>query len=210
MLRGIAREFLLSGHVDANTISVAELRKLAWDELRRRQHAGEVIYESLVVDHTASILADAREHAKQGNTEYAFVFYALYVEHILNSAIRDRAFQLKLNEREAIDLMKRSLHEKTGLTWKLLFDEEFPPVIASDIRALASDRNAFAHYKWKPDGRDEMAVNDVKRETEQSLQTAERAAVALRSYVDARIADPDSEISEWINRPASNRAKDSQ
>lgn len=39
--------------------------------------------------------------------------------------------------------------EKTGLTWKLVLNDDFPSDLAGLIRNVANRRNAFVHYKWQ-------------------------------------------------------------
>ncbi|KQR22537.1 hypothetical protein ASF79_09925 [Agreia sp. Leaf335] len=198
VIRGIAREMILSGEVEVG-VSREELSKAAWRRLIELRETGEFSF-SMVVDHTDTILQDARKYVDEGKLEYDFVFYGLYLEHLLNRAIRDRAFQIGLSEAETMEVMKKSLHDKTGVIWLLMFDEQFPESLAADIRATAAERNAFIHYKWKPDPTTDMLYDEIKRLEERSVATAERAALALLDYVDALVIPPDSESFSWLTR----------
>jgi len=199
VLRSLAREIVLRGDADPATVTDAELRELAERELVAVFRAGEVDF-GLVIDHSDTILRDARRHVDERRFEYAFVYYGLYVEHLLNRAIRDRAVQIDLAESETVDVMKKSIHEKTGLTWRLLFGERMPEAIAADIRELTARRNAFMHYKWKPDPTADMLHDEIEQRTTASIATAERAAEALRAYTDALIAPPESDVFDWLTR----------
>jgi hypothetical protein len=199
VLRDRAREIVLRGEVDAASIALDELRELAHREIAEALESGDLKIE-LTIDHSDAILRDARRHADEGHTEYAFVFYGLYVEHLLNRAIRDRAIQLELSESETVEVMKKSLHDKTGISWRLLFGERMPEAIVADIRRLAERRNAFMHYKWKPDPTADMMHEDIQRESAEAVATAERAAEALRAYTDRLVAPPESDAFAWLTR----------
>lgn len=197
VVKGIAREMVLSGEADPQKLTVDELRQLAEKELFRRRGAGELDLV-MTVDHSQSILEDARRFAADGKREYAFVFYALFVEHILNRAVLDRTVELRLAKDESISLMRKSMNDKTGVIWHLLFGEQFPEELSRSIRLLAERRNAFMHYKWGPDPEGDMSPESLRSSHESALQAAEETAVGVEAYVDQLIfAAP--HISGWLS-----------
>jgi hypothetical protein len=196
-LRAIAHGIILRGEVDPVTVTEQQLRGLAHDELVEAVESGMMRFE-ITIDHSDAILRDARKYAEEGKIEYAFVFYGLYIEHLLNRSIRDRAVQIGLSEGETIDVMKRSLHEKTGLTWKLMFGERMPERVIADIRDVGGRRNAFMHYKWGPEPTAHQLPDEIRREKELAIATAERATESLRAYTDQLVAPPESEIFAWL------------
>ncbi|MFC4138306.1 MULTISPECIES: hypothetical protein [unclassified Microbacterium] len=197
LLRGIARNMILRGAVDAATISLDELRTLAWQEFVDLRDTGELSLEA-ATDYSASILEDARKFAADGKVEYAFVFYGLYLEHLLNWAVRDGGIRCSLTKPEAIEIMKKSIYDKTGVMWVLLFGEPMPEELARDIRAVANLRNQFTHYKWAPDPDLYRTHDEVERQEREALGTAERAAEGLRRYIDELIAPAESDVFEWL------------
>jgi len=199
-LRAAARDLILAGEVDPTAVSLEELRALAKADLAESLENDDLQFE-MVVDYTDSTLHEARTFVDNGRYEFGFVFYGLHIEHLLNRAIRDRSKQLALSESETVELMKRSLYDKTGLTWKLLFGSDMPLEIAQEIRDTAQRRNQFAHYKWQPNPDQHMPHDLRKSEIERATQAAERGAAQLKEYVDSLVADAATEIHDWINGP---------
>lgn len=196
ILRSLARTMILRGDVDA-TISASELRTLAWREFVDLREAG-LLQSVPVVDHSNTVLEDARRFAADGKLEYAFVFYGLHLEHRLNRAIREGGVRRSLTEAESVELMKRSIYDKTGVLWILLFDERMPDDLSRDIRAVANVRNQFTHYKWVPDPSFEMTSVANRQKEEAILETAERAVRGLQRYADELIVPSDSDAFSWL------------
>lgn len=199
MLRSIGRDMILHGEVDVATTTVEELRERAYRKLAALHKSGNFTFQ-MTVDHSDTILQDARRYASEDNVEYAFVFYGLAVEHMLNRAIRDRSFQIALTEDETIEVMRKSIHHKTGKGWTVLFGQSMPEGIVVGIRELAARRNEFMHYKWIPDPTVDMLPVDVKRQTAEAIEGAENAASSLREYIDQLLVPQDGEVFEWITR----------
>lgn len=206
MTRSVAREMVLTGEIDATTVSEDELKALAWERLKDIVTTTQVEFET-VVDHSESILSDARGHVSQHKLEYAFVFYGLYIEHLLNRAIRDRGCQLQLSEGEVVDIMKRSIHEKTGVTWLLIFGQRMPQQLIDDIKATTSARNSFAHYKWKPSGDDSLPMDEILRREDVAVARAERAVSELLPYIDNLTFPPESDAHSWLTGSSRGRGE---
>lgn len=173
-LSEIARRMVLTGEVDPAVTSPSDVYGLAMSRLSEHFEAGAGF--TFTIDHRSSTLEYARNFSLEGRDDYSLVFYGLYIEHTVNLAIRDRAIQLGLTENEAIDLMRRSLPEKTGLTWKRLFDEDFPQQLRADIVTVANRRNAFAHYEWQNDTSLKLLPAAVAARRKTAFDAAERAA----------------------------------
>ncbi|MFK3835255.1 hypothetical protein [Microbacterium sp. NPDC087868] len=198
ILRSAARLIILRGDVDAATVTLDELRTLAWREFRTHWASG-TFQVAPVVDHSSTILEDARRFAADGNLEYAFVFYGLHLEHLLNRSIRDGGVRRSLSEAETIEVMKRSIYDKTGTLWLLLFEERMPEELSRDIRAVANVRNQFAHYKWTPEQSFELSPDESESRAAAALETAERAALGLQRYADELILPAESEAFDWLS-----------
>jgi hypothetical protein len=202
VLRDLAREMVLRGEIVPESVTAEELKSLAQDRLRKIVESGN--YDvALVVDHSESILADARRYADERKVEYAFVFYGLYIEHTLNRAIRDRAFQLNFSEKETIEIMRKPIPDKIGVTWTLLFGSRLPDSLRKDIRSVTERRNSFIHYKWQPDPTADMLPGDLKRKESMAFDAAERASVELTRRVNQLVALEGSDIDGWLHSPTS-------
>lgn len=199
VLKAIANDMVLTGEVDPLRITLDELRTLALERLQ--VHLEDGVEIGMVIDHSSTILAEARSYASDGKEEFAFVFYGLFVEHVLNRAIRDRCVQLGLSEREALDLMRRSVPDKTGLTWRLLFGEDFPASLSSDIKFISERRNSFAHYKWQDHPETHLLPHEIRARREEAKATAERAATTLEKYLRQFFATDEDAIDRWLNGP---------
>ncbi|PPG02674.1 hypothetical protein C5E06_09480 [Pseudoclavibacter sp. RFBI5] len=198
VIKGIARSMVIQGEVDLDAVSGQDLLDLAKRRLVELVRSGDVDF-TMILDHTENILTDARTHAENGKDEYAFVFYALYYEHILNRAIRERAIQLDLSEKEGLELMRRGMPEKLGLTWKLLFGAKFPEELRADILATSRRRNSFIHYKWHADPTLESNLEAEEARRSKSLAAAERAAVDLTDHLNRLLVSPDGDIGKWLH-----------
>lgn len=202
ILRSVARTMILRGDVDAATVPLDELRSLAWHEFKALRTAGA--FQTVpVVDHSSTILEDARKFATDGNLEYAFVFYGLHLEHRLNRAIRDGGIRRSLSEAETVEIMKRSIYDKTGFLWLLLFEERMPEDLSRDIRAVANVRNQFAHYKWTPEQSFELSHDESEKKAVAALETAERAVLGLQCYADELIVPAGSDAFSWLTTTSS-------
>ena len=195
-LTEIARRMVLTGEVDPAVTNPSDVRALAMSRLREHFEAGAGF--AFTTDHRSSMLEHARSFSLEGRDEYSLVFYGLYIEHTLNLAIRDRAIQLGLAENEAVDLMRRSLPEKTGLTWKRLFDEDFPQQLRADIVTVANRRNAFAHYKWQNDTTLKLLPAAVAARRKTAFEAAERAAVELDAYRARLFGVNGVDLDDWF------------
>ncbi len=196
VLRAVARDIVLRGEVDGSAVSPEDLRNRARHELL--EYVGEGHEFEIVRDQTETILLEARRYAEDDKIDLAFVFYGLFVEHLLNRAIRDRAQQLELSEGETIELLKKSVYDKTGLTWRLLFGANMPERIVADIREIAKKRNAFAHFKWTAEPMALMSHAQITREAEKAVRLAERCAETLHAYIDTLIVAAGSPASAWL------------
>jgi hypothetical protein len=196
-LSEIARRMVLTGEVDPTVTSPSDVHGLAMERLREHFEGGAGF--TFTIDHRSSTLEHARSFFLEGRDEYSLVFHGLYIEHTLNLAIRDRAIQLGLAENEAVDLMRRSLHDKTGLTWKLLFDESFPQQLRTDIETVANRRNAFAHYKWQNDPTTKLLPAEVAARRTTAFDAAERAAVELDAYRTRLFGVNGVDLDDWFH-----------
>lgn len=106
----------------------------------------------IVVDHRDDILSQANYFLASKKYEYSKVFYAMYFEHTLNGLIENECQRRKIDDKTKSDII-RSVDIYGKLTWipKLLGFKSFNATHLKTIKGLCDDRNAFVHYKWKPE-----------------------------------------------------------
>ncbi|MCK4265267.1 hypothetical protein KAW80_02825 [Candidatus Babeliales bacterium] len=123
----------------------------------------------MIVDHKESLLEIADQFKKNDNINFAKVFYAMFFEHAINSVIDIITCREKWTENLKLKLLKKnSLEEK--LTWvlELLHLPQFNEKYLNIVKNLVADRNAFVHYKYKPDLDIHLTVDQLNKKEEKT------------------------------------------
>ena len=140
---------------------------------------------NIVLDHTPNLLRQARAF-RRSNNELACLFYALWIEHKLNSMIHTLASRKGFHEKEVERLLRESSC-RAKCSWILrLFD--IKSIHASHMNAinkLMELRNSFVHYKWKPQNDQtskevQLVLNSIEK-TVRYLHYFERKHLAIMS-----------------------------
>ncbi|MBK9386029.1 MAG: hypothetical protein IPN34_14555 [Planctomycetes bacterium] len=141
------------------------------------------------IDHTGSILADAQAEHSRGRLERAALLYATWFEHWTNGVVSSILQRKSLSEESTIAIIRKTqLDDK--LSW-LLEVLELPPISTAHrnrIRQCAEVRNAFVHYKWKPNSfLDEQREGEDRAKVNSLLEEAEETVAYLESYRDIHV-----------------------
>lgn len=195
VVREIAMEMIESGQIDPQTSTVAEVEQ----EATRRAHellASDEFELKVVITHEDDLLNTARDYVRNGRHSYALMFYATYFEHVLNRLMMQKASAVELEDNDSLDLVRKSISDKTGAVWRLLFGSPFPAPLRHAINEIAAVRNAFVHYKWQPIP-DEKPSETEAREAHQ-VEMAEFIVSGLEALSVAVGPKVPAEIYEWL------------
>ena len=131
----------------------------------------------LRTDYTESLLRQARSYRRERSRELACLFYATWIEHTLNGFISSLARRMDFADNEITDIIRETSY-KAKMSWMLrLFGRDsFNNSHINLIVKLMEVRNAFVHYKWKPES------NQVRKETEALLSRIERTVKYIQEY----------------------------
>jgi hypothetical protein len=140
-----------------------------------------------IVDHRDRIIEYANRFTDDGEYELALVFYALYFEHTLNVLIQRQLDWLQKGP-EVTKGALRSVTFENKLGWFLdLIDlPALNPKYAKAMLQIASERNAFVHYKWQPFP-ETAAEKDRARLRLQALVASARKSVSYLKRYEARL-----------------------
>jgi hypothetical protein len=131
------------------------------------------------VDFRSKLIRQARKLRKAKRVEEAVLYYAIWIEHMLNSMIAGI-----LRRRQTSDGWIRDFIKETGLRSKYAFViitlcERSPSRRqANAIREIADRRNQFVHYKWLY--YEESEDKKLEKSYERALTLAENVARHLR------------------------------
>ncbi len=115
------------------------------------------------IDHTENLRQLGKKFEDKGDVWIAVLFYATWVEHVLNEIISVGISRMGGND----DLTKQvirdvQLNAKLGWLMPLLGYREIAAQHAECLRKLAEYRNQFVHYKWiYMDVDEKSSPNDV-------------------------------------------------
>lgn len=137
-----------------------------------------------VVDHTETILSTAKEYSKKENYDYAKMFYALFFEHSTNGLINSECTKRKISRVFINEILRLELKQK--LTWllELLKLPKYRSNNLITIKKLFDERNAFVHYKYKPEPGDIVAnVEKEKEGNEKQIEDIKKVVEYHKTYI---------------------------
>ena len=133
-----------------------------------------------VVDHREEILKVAESEVKKGRNGLAISLYATSVEHTLNRIIHLACVAKKIDSKTQSEIL-RSVNINGKCTW--LFRLLDIPAIKADylkiILNISDERNAYLHYKWKPDI-DMDKIPDLEKEEKINKEKIKRAKLLIK------------------------------
>jgi HEPN domain-containing protein len=144
----VVRSLINEGIIDPKDKTGTQLLKEAEDYVSNLKDEDWVF----IIDHTGGLLKQARLYYKEDNKELACLFYALYIEHQLNSFIVTLAKRKNLSTKDIESLIRDSSY-RAKCSWLLrIFDvKAIDAVHTNRIVKLMELRNSYVHYKWKPE-----------------------------------------------------------
>lgn len=138
--------------------------------------------------YTDDLLEQARDFVRAERWEFAIMFYATWIEHSLNSLFADAFRSTGHSEEETDDFIRaNSIWKKTSSAWSSVFGDSvrLSDELVSNIRQVATNRNAFAHYKW----RSSLLTDEIElHEQSNALVSAAELCVTELGEVGARHA----------------------
>ncbi len=138
---------------------------------------------AIVIDHTVSLITEARRHGRERRFAMANLFYATYIEHCLNDMLSTVAKWRKMKSAD-IRNMLRVTNIEAKATWLLAVfgAKPIPESQLQTIRLILEARNAFVHYKWTPETQprsgEVMETRNLKR-AERAIRYLNRRATRL-------------------------------
>jgi len=125
------------------------------------------------IDFRSGLLRQARRLRKNKKREEAVLYYATWIEHMLNSMVAAIFRRRKLPDDWIRDFIKESgLKAKYAFVIIILSDKRPSKQQAVSIREVADRRNQFVHYKWLY--YQEEKGDELKKSYERALVQAEK------------------------------------
>lgn len=139
----------------------------------------------IVVDHRETLLNVAEREFKAGHNDFSIALFATYIEHSLNRLIHLECERKKLDNKTCTEIIK-SVGIIGKCTWllKLLGLQPFRQEYLKIIFKITEERNAYIHYKWKPE-RDTDEVSNTaeqERKEEEKYKEIKKLMKYLKSY----------------------------
>ncbi|QJW97761.1 hypothetical protein [Frigoriglobus tundricola] len=181
--RAVAKDAIRSGLVDPKGKTDEQLRS----ELRECiQNDYLERLGGIIIDHTDSLLRQARTFCRAGKLYYACLMYATWAEHWLNGLITTAGQRRGLPDDEITQII-RDTPLRAKLTW-LLSLPSLPRIAARHrnlIVHLMDLRNGFVHYKWQ--GKDDTAQDQERAGVKWSVANFESTVKYILSYEERKI-----------------------
>lgn len=119
------------------------LRKIILDN----KHLADEIEYSCELE--TDFIISAREALKKGNFSVFIVLISTAIEHKLNFFFLN-SLAMELSQDEIKEVLRNSVHTKTGWLFALVTGNPMPEKLKERIRQLFSVRNFIVHYKYSP------------------------------------------------------------
>lgn len=139
----------------------------------------EEMCEYRTIDHSETLLEEARKFKKASKYEIACTLYATWFEHWINFIIKTQLCRLNIADEEAIALIRDvNIKTKYGLILNLIKLPEIPKIHKQSIAKISELRNGFVHYKYKPLNMD----HDPSTDFTAAIKNTEKAIKYLQNY----------------------------
>jgi len=173
MLDKIIQSFIKQGLL---TVTDLEDQDELWKKIKQLNEEREYL---AVIEYKDNLISNARKFYKSGEVDNAKFLYATLFEHTMNEIINESCIRKNIIKKE-INTIIRAVNLEGKLTWltRLL---EIPQVSIKHkkiIMKLASDRNAYIHYKYNPESNDE--IEDYKEKEE--IAQIEKTVIYFKKY----------------------------
>jgi hypothetical protein len=146
IVRGMLEGAVAHGQIDPEGKSEHEITREFAALILQVAESGRFLF---AVDHTSSLRDFGKKFEKEGLPWLASVFYAMWVEHILNDLVSVAV--VRRGESDAVTkqiIRDVSVQGKFAWLLPLLGYARFSPAHAARLGKLTDYRNQFVHYKW--------------------------------------------------------------
>lgn len=134
------------GLVNTTGKSEAQLQQEFIDIFSSDHHESHFLF---AIDHTPTLRKLGRKFQNSGQVGLAAMFYATWVEHVLNDLITISVSRRGWSDERAKQIIRdSSIHAKMSWLLPLLGHPEIPKTLTTRLGKLAEMRNQFVHYKW--------------------------------------------------------------
>lgn len=178
--KGLTESFYASGVFDDEDIKD---RKSLASAMKRVLDNGGI--DGMVIDHTESLLSVAKNYKRNGEFDYARIFYATFFEHQINDLIHLYCLKKNIINKTQTTIIQ-SVNIWGKFTWLLTLMEypNFNKGHLNTIKLLADSRNSFVHYKWKddPDFHETIDSEKEKRMLDIEFERIEKAIKYFKNY----------------------------
>ena len=178
------REFIADGLLEVAGKSESEIRKDFARELRRFAKQ-QTIFMS--IDHTPSLLENARYYRRRKSYEDACLFYATWFEHWINGILARKLANTGLLTRENFQVLIRgtNLRVKYECLPQLCNLPPIPAKHCSTVEIIAQLRNSYVHYKHTPGDINNWSAEDKR--WARPLTSASQSVHYLLKYEEKNI-----------------------
>ncbi|MFT3844059.1 MAG: hypothetical protein QM725_03325 [Lacibacter sp.] len=182
LAKSILPDFINSLHKEG-IISESDLsdKKIVFEKLRgyMAKNKGNINWE-IFVDHRETLIKVAETEIKKGHFEFAVALYATFIEHTLNRIVHLACSSKKIDNKIQTEII-RSVNIIGKCTWliKLL---DLPTIRQENVKTILSisdERNAYIHYKWKPET-DTDKIPDLDKEKKEEDEKIKKIKSLLR------------------------------
>ncbi len=174
---------IISPLVECGVISTEELedKQKVLEKLRHLLSKTPKIH--LITDYTESLVRTGDSFLNDGEYDNARLFHATFFEHIANSVISIGIERKSFPEKVRMEVL-RNVNLAGKLSWMLQLLElpNFNDSHRKTILNLAEKRNAYVHYKYLPDPRDDRHPSINSKELEEELRAVRRAITYAKRY----------------------------
>lgn len=133
------------------------------------------------IDHTKTLLAKARAHVRQKETEFASLYFATFFEHKINWIIVQICQKRKIRGSEIKQILREAgLRAKCTWIMALLNYEPLSSRAVKTVNDIAEIRNSFVHYKWPSEDPDSSGLQQSKDRHLSILKGAEYVVAHLK------------------------------
>ncbi|WP_147679168.1 hypothetical protein [Algibacter pacificus] len=173
-------EEIIKSHFKDGSLTFSDFKnkKIFWNKILELNKKAEY---QVIINHTNTLIKNARHFNKIGEYNNAKIFYATYFEHELNRIINELCHRKSIDKKETNNIIK-SINIIGKLTWLplLLGIPKISVKHKNIILKLADNRNAYIHYKHNPET-NQLNINQKHKEQE-DIKQIEKTITYFKKY----------------------------
>ncbi len=160
---------------------IEEIRQLALKELKKAVTDKNVKFV-VTIDHTETLLKEARINKRRGDVELSAFWYATYFEHKINFLIHLAAKRLSLTKSTSQALLRKpKLEDKCTWILEILKIRQINKNHIKAITNISEIRNRYIHYKWNYRDMDKDA-NETDKILLQRIEKTVRYIISFEEH----------------------------